>query len=62
MFAFASSCITPDRNREPDAQPNRFYAYGVLGRLATLAAAREIAQRRSVPPECADEPNAAAAG
>lgn len=61
-LAFAGSCITPDRNREPDAQPNRFYAYGVLGRLATLAAAREIAQRAALGPECAEEPKAAAEG
>ena len=27
-----------------DAQPNRFYAYGVIARLALLAAAREIAE------------------
>ncbi|MCU0936338.1 MAG: glutamate--cysteine ligase, partial [Gammaproteobacteria bacterium] len=37
------SCITPNRSMAPDAEPNRFYAYGVIGRLATLAAAREIA-------------------
>ena len=62
-LAFAGSCITPDRDREPDAQPNRFYAYGVVGRLATLAAAREIAERQARAPECADdEPKAAAQG
>ncbi len=61
-LAFAGSCITPDRDREPDAQPNRFYAYGVLGRLATLAAARETAHSQTLPPECDDEPNAVAAG
>lgn len=42
-LAFAESCITPNRSMAPDAEPNRFYAYGVIGRLATLAAAREIA-------------------
>jgi glutamate--cysteine ligase len=42
-LAFAESCITPDRSMAPDAEPNRFYAYGVIARLATLAAAREIA-------------------
>jgi glutamate--cysteine ligase len=41
-LAFAESCINPDRNRSPDACPNRFYAYGVIARLALLAAAREI--------------------
>ena len=40
-LAFADSCSSPDREREPDASPNRFYAYGVIGRLAALAAARE---------------------
>lgn len=42
-LAFAESCITPDDSRAPDAEPNRFYAYGVIARLAMLAAAREIA-------------------
>ncbi len=61
-LAFAASCITPDRDRDPDAQPNRFYAYGVLGRLATLAAAREIAHGQGLDPECADEPKAVSGG
>ncbi|MDM8558790.1 glutamate--cysteine ligase [Candidatus Parabeggiatoa sp. HSG14] len=39
---FADSCITPDQNMAPDACPNRFYAYGVIARLALLAAAREL--------------------
>ena len=43
-LAFADSCITPDQSMEPDACPNRFYAYGVIARLALLAAARELAQ------------------
>lgn len=42
-LAFETSCITPDCSMEPDAQPNRFYAYGVVARLALLAAAREMA-------------------
>lgn len=41
-LAFAQSCITPDKQDEPDAEPNRFYAYGVIARLALLAAAREL--------------------
>ena len=41
-LAFAESCISPDRNTAPDACPNRFYAYGVIARLALVAAAREI--------------------
>jgi len=42
-LAFAQSCITPDKQGEPNAEPNRFYAYGVIARLALLAAARELA-------------------
>jgi len=42
-LAFAESCVTPDCSKAPDAQPNRFYAYGVIARLAALAAAREQA-------------------
>ena len=42
-LAFAQSCITPDKFDKPDAEPNRFYAYGVIARLALLAAARELA-------------------
>ncbi|HLQ25194.1 MAG TPA: glutamate--cysteine ligase [Acidiferrobacterales bacterium] len=41
-LAFAESCTNPDRNKAPDAHPNRFYAYGVVARLALLAAAREL--------------------
>jgi len=41
-LAFAESCINPDLNKAPDACPNRFYAYGVIARLALVAAAREI--------------------
>lgn len=41
-LSFETSCLTPDQNQEPDAIPNRFYAYGVVARLALLAAAREI--------------------
>ncbi|MDF1588643.1 MAG: glutamate--cysteine ligase [Gammaproteobacteria bacterium] len=42
-LAFAQSCITSDKTEQPDAGPNRFYAYGVIARLALLAAARELA-------------------
>ena len=41
-LAFEDSCTHPDHSRAPDAQPNRFYAYGVIARLALLAAAREL--------------------
>jgi len=42
-LAFAQPCNTPDKLEMPDAEPNRFYAYGVIARLALLAAARELA-------------------
>jgi glutamate--cysteine ligase len=41
-LAFAAGCSTPDRQLEPDAGVNRFFAYGVVARLALLAAAHEI--------------------
>jgi glutamate--cysteine ligase len=41
-LAFDASCTLPDPDREPDDTPNRFYAYGVVARLALLAAALEI--------------------
>lgn len=43
-LAFAESCNAPDDSKAPDANPNRFYAYGVIARLALLAAAREYAE------------------
>jgi len=42
-LSFEDACVLPDENQKPDASPNRFYAYGVIARLALLAAAREIA-------------------
>ena len=41
-LAFETSCSLPDCGQKPDAPPNRFYAYGVVARLAQLAAALEI--------------------
>lgn len=41
-LAFEASCSLPDVSRAPDAAPNRFYAYGVVARLALLAAAIEL--------------------
>jgi glutamate--cysteine ligase len=41
-ISFESAGVTPDVHQAPDATPNRFYAYGVVARLALLAAAREI--------------------
>jgi glutamate--cysteine ligase len=41
-LAFAQPCNSPDKSEKPGAEPNRFYAYGVIARLALLAAAREL--------------------
>jgi glutamate--cysteine ligase len=43
-LAFATDCQTPDCQGKPDDPPNRFYAYGVIARLAMLAASIEIAE------------------
>jgi glutamate--cysteine ligase len=43
-LAFETDCHTPDCAGVPDAPPNRFYTYGVVARLAMLAAARELEQ------------------
>lgn len=47
-LSFENACVMPDQNQSPDAGPNRFYAYGVVARLALLAAAREIAAAQSL--------------
>ncbi len=44
---FETCCSHPDRSLSPDADPNRAYAYGVVARLALIAAAREIAAAQS---------------
>ena len=41
-LAFETDCHTPDCQGAPDAPPNRFYTYGVVARLAMLAAAKEV--------------------
>ena len=45
-LAFESPCI-PDLSGPPGCAPNRFYAYGVVARLAQLAAAIEIEELAS---------------
>jgi glutamate--cysteine ligase len=42
-LAFADACNCPDLEAGVEARINRFYVYGVVARLATLAAAREMA-------------------
>jgi glutamate--cysteine ligase len=41
-LAFEKPCTLPDCADTPDTVPNRFYAYGVVARLALLAAAIEL--------------------
>ncbi len=48
-LAFATSCAYPDPKQALDSCPNRFYSYGVIARLALLAAAREIRQAEQKP-------------
>lgn len=43
-LAFAEAGNCPDLRCGPHEHPNRFYAYGVVARLALLAAAREVAE------------------
>ncbi len=43
-LAFAEPCNAPDLTADPDCGANRFYAYGVVARLALVAAARELAR------------------
>jgi glutamate--cysteine ligase len=41
-LAFEQCCTLPNPDCAPDDTPNRFYAYGVVARLAMLAAAVEL--------------------
>jgi len=41
-LAFEACCSMPNPDCAPDDTPNRFYAYGVVARLALLAAAVEV--------------------
>src|SRR5690606_19781812 len=41
-LAFEAPCMLPDCAGSPDTLPNRFYVYGVVARLALLAAAIEL--------------------
>jgi glutamate--cysteine ligase len=50
-LAFATGCSLPDLRMAPDAPANRFYAYGVVARLALLAASIEL--ERAAPGEAA---------
>lgn len=48
-LAFATGCSLPDTRLDSDAPANRFYAYGVVARLALLAASIEL--ERAAPVE-----------
>ena len=41
-LAFETDCHSPDCGGNPGDPPNRFYTYGVIARLAMLAAAVEV--------------------
>ncbi len=41
-LAFVQACNNPDQTCSPEDCTNRFYAYGVIARLALIAAAREL--------------------
>ena len=41
-LAFETCCTLPNPDCAPDDTPNRFYAYGVVARLALLAASLEL--------------------
>jgi glutamate--cysteine ligase len=41
-LAFEQCCTLPNLDCAPDDMPNRFYAYGVVARLAMLAASLEL--------------------
>jgi glutamate--cysteine ligase len=43
-LAFEATCLVPNSAAQPNFIPNRFYAYGVVARLALLAAALELEQ------------------
>jgi glutamate--cysteine ligase len=47
-LAFAEPCSSPNPD-DPGCPPNRFYAYGVLARLALAAAALELEQTAEQP-------------
>ncbi|HTH93988.1 MAG TPA: glutamate--cysteine ligase [Rhodocyclaceae bacterium] len=47
-LAFETGCSLPDCTQAPDSAPNRFYAYGVVARLALLAASLELEQTAPV--------------
>ncbi|MDF0604500.1 glutamate--cysteine ligase [Neisseriaceae bacterium TC5R-5] len=57
-LSFETPCL-PDKNGELDCAPNRFYVYGVISRLALLAAALEL---EATDPEAEHEQKNVASG
>lgn len=53
-LAFEEACNTPGKNLKTSDNPNRFYVYGVVARLAALAAAREMAALSCQDPALSD--------
>lgn len=47
-LAFETPCSMPDCGGQPDAPTNRFYTYGVVARLALLAASLELERTNPV--------------
>jgi glutamate--cysteine ligase len=60
-LAFEKPCYSPDPD-DPDCPPNRFYAYGVIARLALVAAALELEQTEEAFDEKSIAPARAAEG
>ncbi len=58
-LAFETPCTLPDCADAPDAVPNRFYAYGVVARLALLAASIELEKSDPMSAEPMNESHAA---
>jgi glutamate--cysteine ligase len=48
-LAFEDCCTLPDHQAKPGAGPNRFYSYGIVARVAALAASVEL--ERTAPAE-----------
>ena len=59
-LAFEAPCYSPNPDA-PGCPPNRFYAYGVIARLALVAAAIELEQTEAAPADGAAQPASRAA-
>lgn len=60
-LAFAEPCSSPNPD-DPGCPPNRFYAYGVIARLALVAAAIELEQTGEATLDATTPSNVASAG